>query len=99
MVPAQSDSIRRPPGSVRGRLETSPPPIHILSGGTGSSGLQIVETALAQFPAFRSRIVVRKHVRTMEQAEAVAMEARSDGGVVVHTLVDGSLTRISHQRP
>ena len=75
------------------RRKTAPPPIYILSGGTGSSGRQIVETALAQFPAFRAPVVLRNHVRTMEQAEAVVMEAKADGGAVVHTLVDGSLRK------
>jgi len=75
------------------RRKIEPPPIYILSGGTGSSGRQIVETALAQFPAFRAPVVLRKHVRTLEQAEAVVMEAKSDGGAVVHTLVDGSLRK------
>ncbi len=68
-------------------------PIYILSGGTGSSGRQVVETALAQFPAFRAPVIVRSHVRTPEQAESVVMEARADGGAVVHTLVDGTLRK------
>ncbi len=73
------------------RRKNDPPPIYILSGGTGASGRQIVETALAQFPAFRGQVVVRGHVRTPEQAGAVATEAGADGGLVVHTLVDGAL--------
>jgi ATP-dependent helicase/nuclease subunit B len=60
-------------------------PVYVLSGGTGSSGRQVAETALAQFPAFCATIVVRNHVRTPEEAEAVLAEARADGWVIRHT--------------
>ncbi len=78
-------------GTKRSARKTAQSPIYILSGGTGASGRQIVETALAQFPAYRGQVVVRGHVRTPEQADAVASEAEADGGLVVHTLVDGAL--------
>lgn len=73
------------------RRRVGAPPVYILSGGTGTSGRQVVETALAQFPAFRAKVVVRNRVRSPEQAEAVVAEARSKGGIVVHTLVDARL--------
>lgn len=78
-------------GTKRSTRKAAQSPIYILSGGTGASGRQIVETALAQFPAFRGQVVVRNHVRTPERAAAVASEAEADGGLVVHTLVDGIL--------
>jgi len=69
----------------------TPPPLHIVSGGSGASGRQIVETALAQFPTLRMTVVVRNNVRTLEQVENAVKEAGADGGPVVHTLVDGVL--------
>ncbi|NLH83343.1 MAG: kinase/pyrophosphorylase [Phyllobacteriaceae bacterium] len=78
-------------GTKRSARKAAQSPIYILSGGTGASGRQIVETALAQFPAYRGQVVVRGRVRTPEQADAVASEAEADGGLVVHTLVDGAL--------
>lgn len=78
-------------GTKRSTRKAAQSPIYILSGGTGASGRQIVETALAQFPKFRGQVVVRNHVRTPEDAGAVASEAEADGGIVVHTLVDGAL--------
>ncbi|MBP2674386.1 MAG: hypothetical protein H6Q84_1226 [Deltaproteobacteria bacterium] len=75
------------------RRKVAPSPIYILSGGTGASGRQVVETALAQFPAFRVPVLVRSHVHTLEQAEDLVMEAKADGGVLVHTLVDGLLRK------
>ena len=68
-----------------------PPPVYIVSGGSGASGRQIAETALAQFPTLRVAVILRSHVRTLEQVEIAVKEAEADGGTVVHTLVDGSL--------
>jgi regulator of PEP synthase PpsR (kinase-PPPase family) len=77
----------------KGRSQAAASSIYILSGGSGASGRQIVETALAQFPAFRSQVIVRDHVRTPEQAEAVILAAKADGGAVVHTFVDEALRK------
>jgi regulator of PEP synthase PpsR (kinase-PPPase family) len=69
----------------------SPPPIYIVSGGSGASGQQVAETVLAQFPAIQVPVVIRNHVRSLKQVTAAVKEANSNGGIVVHTLVDGSL--------
>ncbi len=69
----------------------APPPVHIVSGGSGASGLQIVETALAQFPALQVPVIVKNHVRSLRQVEIAVKEAEADGGTLVHTLVDGRL--------
>ncbi len=68
-----------------------PAPIHIVSGGSGTSGRLIVETALAQFPALQVPVVVRNHVRSLAQVEAAVKEAAAGGGTLVHTLVDSGL--------
>ncbi len=73
------------------RNKGGPAPIHIVSGGSGASGLQIVETALAQFPALQVPVVVRNHVRSLGQVESAVKEAAADGGTLVHTLVDSGL--------
>ncbi|HEX7572355.1 MAG TPA: pyruvate, water dikinase regulatory protein [Bacteroidota bacterium] len=69
----------------------SPPLVYIVSGGSGASGQQIVETALAQFPTLQVPVIIRNHVRSLKQVEITVKEAEADGGTVVHTLVDGSL--------
>lgn len=73
--------------------KNSPSPVYIVSGGSGTSGRQIVDTALAQFPAIRMPVIVRKRVRTARQAEAAVEKAAAEGGILVHTLVDGRLRR------
>ena len=73
------------------RKKDIPPPVYIVSGGSGASGQQIVETALAQFPTLGLPVIVRNNVRTLDQLEIAVKEAGADGGTVVHTLVDGGL--------
>jgi hypothetical protein len=75
----------------KARKKGTPPPVYIVSGGSGASGQQIAETVLAQFPALRVPVIVRNHVRSLKQVETAVKEAEADGGTVVHTLVDGSL--------
>lgn len=69
------------------------PAIYIVSGGTGASGSMLVETALAQFPKANTALVKHTHIRRVGQLEAVAAEAGSTGGLIVHTLVDSDLRR------
>jgi len=78
-------------GAKKTRKKGTPPPVYIVSGGSGASGQQIVETALAQFPELQLPVIVRSSVRTPEQVEIAVKDAEADGGTIVHTLVDGGL--------
>lgn len=75
----------------KARKKGTPPPVYIVSGGSGASGQQIAETALAQFPTLRVPVIIRNNVRSLKQVEIAVKEAEANGGTVVHTLVDGSL--------
>jgi [pyruvate, water dikinase]-phosphate phosphotransferase / [pyruvate, water dikinase] kinase len=75
----------------KAKKKGTPPPVYIVSGGSGASGQQIAETTLAQFPTLRVPVIVRNNVRSLKQVEIAVKEAGADGGTVVHTLVDGSL--------
>jgi regulator of PEP synthase PpsR (kinase-PPPase family) len=75
----------------KGKKKGAPPPVYIVSGGSGASGQQIAETALAQFPTLRLPVIIRNHVRSLRQVEIAVKEAEADGGTVVHTLVDAGL--------
>jgi regulator of PEP synthase PpsR (kinase-PPPase family) len=67
------------------------PPVFIVSGGTGASGEQMVRTALAQFQGVEAPVVIVSNVRRVTQLQEVVIQARSTGGIVVHTLVDARL--------
>jgi len=77
--------------SKKATKKDTPPQVYIVSGGSGASGQQIVETALAQFPTLRLPVILRNNVRSLDQVEIAVKEASANGGTVVHTLVDGSL--------
>ncbi len=71
--------------------QTPPPPILIVSGGIGSSGEQVVNTVLAQFPEITVPVVPVPNVRHPEQLEGIIAQAKELGGTIVHTMVDTHL--------
>ncbi|KPK01547.1 MAG: hypothetical protein AMK71_05105 [Nitrospira bacterium SG8_35_4] len=70
-----------------------PPPIYLVSGSSGASGEQIIETVLAQFPKIHVPIIKITHVRRREQVKEAMAKASKTGGTVVHTLVDPALRK------
>ncbi len=70
-----------------------PPTIFILSGGVGSSGEQLVNTVLAQFPDNSMQTHTVGNIRHSEQVSRAMLQAKRANALVVHTLVDASLRR------
>ncbi|MBN1202887.1 MAG: kinase/pyrophosphorylase [Anaerolineae bacterium] len=69
----------------------SSPPIYIVSGGMGTSGEHLVQTALAQFHKNDLPLIIVSHVDRIEQLQDVVAQAEASGGIIVHTLVDATL--------
>lgn len=69
------------------------PTIFVVSGGAGTSGNQLVRTALAQFPTADVSVTIVPQVRQTEQLAQVIAAAAAVDGIVVHTLVDETLRR------
>jgi [pyruvate, water dikinase]-phosphate phosphotransferase / [pyruvate, water dikinase] kinase len=68
-----------------------PAPLYIVSGGTGASALQLVNTVLAQFPGFDVKVVTKAHVHTVKELQETFNQADQTGGIIIHTLVDTKL--------
>jgi len=85
---AGNEGVR--PMSTEGQ-QTHPPPIFIVSGGIGTSGEQVVNTVLAQFPEITVSVIPVPNVRHLEQLEGVIAQAKELGGTIVHTMVDTHL--------
>jgi len=68
-----------------------PPPVYVVSGGSGASGEQVVHTVLAQFPDSQVPVVTFAHVRDQAQIAPIVAQAAAAGAIVVHTLVDSAL--------
>lgn len=75
-------------------MSPSSPTLYILSGGVGSSGEQLVNTVLAQFPEASVNMVMVGSVRQPEQILDALAQAQSTGGLVVHTLVEAPLRNL-----
>jgi regulator of PEP synthase PpsR (kinase-PPPase family) len=73
------------------KVKKASPPVIIISGGSGASGQQIVETALAQFPMIHVPVIKVNDVRSLKQVEKAVKKAATAGGTVVHTLVERAL--------
>jgi regulator of PEP synthase PpsR (kinase-PPPase family) len=73
------------------KVKKASPPVIIISGGSGASGQQIVETALAQFPKIHVPVIKVNDVRSLKQVEKAVKKAATAGGTVVHTLVERAL--------
>ncbi len=72
---------------------SKPPTIFILSGGVGSSGEQLVNTVLAQFPDNSVQTNTVGNIRQPEQVSRALTQARKANALVIHTLVDDRLRR------
>lgn len=78
--------------AVAGKREAeSPPPIYVVSGGSGASGEQVVESVLAQFPDVPVPVVRIAHVHHPTQIREVVRRASGANATIVHTLVDARL--------
>jgi len=69
----------------------APPPVFIVSGGSGASGEQVVESVLAQFPDVQVPVVKIAHVHHKTQIRDLVTRAAGANATIVHTLVDARL--------
>lgn len=65
--------------------------INIASGGTGTSAMQVVRTALAQFDGLETPIHVVPNIREPEEIKRLVVEAAATGSIIVHTMVGAHL--------
>jgi hypothetical protein len=77
--------------SAKQATSTTPPPIYIISGGSGASGEQVVRTVLAQFPEAEVPVITLPHLRHRAQIEQAVHQAALTGGTIVYTLVETHL--------
>ena len=71
--------------------------IHIISGGAGASGEQLVHTVLAQFPENKVIVTTAGHVRRMKQLEDIVAQVVGTDAIIVHTMIDTRLRNALQQ--
>lgn len=64
------------------------PHIHIVSGGKGLAGENVVKSLLVQFPDFKVPTSIESDVLSEDDALAVVLKAKNDNGIIVHTMVN-----------
>ena len=69
----------------------SPPPIYVVSGGRGMAGNNLVQAILIQYPNNRIPVIIVPNVDSEDEIFDVVTKAKTEGGIVVHTLVNAIL--------
>jgi regulator of PEP synthase PpsR (kinase-PPPase family) len=65
-----------------------PPPIYVVSGGRGMAGNNVVQALLIQYPNNNIPVIIVPNVTNEDEIFDVVTRAKTDGGIVVHTLVN-----------
>jgi [pyruvate, water dikinase]-phosphate phosphotransferase / [pyruvate, water dikinase] kinase len=70
---------------------TSPPPVYVVSGGRGMAGNNVVQALLIQYPENKIPVVIIPNVKEEDEIFDVVTKAKTDGGIIVHTMVNTNL--------
>ena len=70
-----------------------PPPIYVVSGGRGIAGNNLVQSLLIQYPENNIPVIIVPHVFTEDEVFDVVLKAKTDGGLIAHTMVNSELRK------
>jgi len=70
-----------------------PPPIYVVSGGRGLAGNNMVQSLLIQYPDNEIPVIIVPQISDEDQIFDVVMQAKTDGGLVTHTMVNPDLRK------
>jgi len=68
-------------------------PIYVVSGGKGLAGNNMVQSLLIQYPNNNVPVIIIPEVSTEAKLDSIIEKAKSEGGVITHTLVNPDLRR------
>lgn len=68
-----------------------PAPIYIVSGGRGIAGNNLVQSLLIQYPENDIPLIIVPHIADEDQVFDIVMKAKTDGGLIAHTMVNPDL--------
>jgi regulator of PEP synthase PpsR (kinase-PPPase family) len=66
-------------------------PIYVVSGGRGMAGNNLVQAVLIQYPDNKIPVIIVSNMDSEDELFDVVMKAKTDGGIIVHTLVNAQL--------
>ncbi len=70
-----------------------PAPIYVVSGGRGIGGNNIVQSMLIQYPDNKIPVEIIPSMDSVDKLFDVVTKAKTDGGIIVHTLVNSELRK------
>lgn len=70
-----------------------PSPIYIVSGGRGIAGNNLVQSLLIQYPENDIPVIIVPQIINEDQVFDIIMKAKTDGGLIAHTLVNPELRK------
>jgi len=70
-----------------------PAPIYIVSGGRGIAGNNIVQSLLIQYPENDIPVIIVPHIDDEDKIFDTIMKAKTDGGLIAHTMVNPDLRK------
>jgi regulator of PEP synthase PpsR (kinase-PPPase family) len=65
-----------------------PAPIYVVSGGRGIAGNNLVQSLLIQYPDNNVSVIIVPHVSDEDTIFDTVMKAKTDGGLIAHTMVN-----------
>ena len=68
-----------------------PSPIYVVSGGKGLAGNNMVQSLLIQYPKNRVPVIIESNILDESMLMKVISQAKKDGGIIAHTLVNREL--------
>jgi regulator of PEP synthase PpsR (kinase-PPPase family) len=71
-----------------------PAPIYIVSGGRGIAGNNLVQSLLIQYPENDIPVEIVPHISEEDEIFDVIMKAKTDGGLIAHTMVNPDLRKV-----
>ena len=73
------------------RNRPRPSPIYVVSGGKGLAGNNMVQSLLIQYPNNNVPVIIIPNIGTVEEIEEIILRAKTDGGIITHTMVNPEL--------
>ncbi len=75
------------------KKKASPAPIYVVSGGRGLAGNNMVQSLLIQYPDNKIPVIIVPGVSKEDQLFDIVIQAKTDRGLITHTLVNPNLRR------
>ncbi|WP_423127835.1 pyruvate, water dikinase regulatory protein [Gaoshiqia sp. Z1-71] len=70
-----------------------PAPVYVVSGGKGLAGNNMVQSLLIQYPDNQVPVIIVPDILDEKKLEAVILQAKKDGGLITHTMVNPVLRK------